>query len=174
LNAFEAIVPIASILVAAVTVCVTAWLMHRQAREMAQERNALAILEAIDRLSSPELVAAFAQLEGVNARYPNDDAIRAHYPGSPDAHANWVVGQYMETVACLARREVIDPSLIVDAVGLMIRTRWKALEPFVNRRRKIEDNQYIYENFEWLARYSDWWREVPRPPHPNYSPTQFQ
>lgn len=174
MNAFEAIVPIASILVAAVTVCVTAWLMHRQAREMAQERNALAILEAIDRLSSPELVAAFAQLEGVNDRYPDDDAIRAHYSGSPDEHANWVVGQYMETVACLARREVIDPSLIVDAVGLMIRTRWKALEPFVARRRRIEDNEYIYENFEWLARYSDWWRDVPRPPHPNYSPTQFE
>jgi hypothetical protein len=79
----------------------------------------------------------------------------------------------METVACLARREVLDASLIVDAVGHMIRARWKALEPFIARRRRLESNEYIYENFEWLAKYSAWWKDVPRPNHPNYSPTQF-
>ena len=140
---------------------------------MAHERNALALLEAIDRLTSPELVAAFDQLAGVDERYPTDDDIRTRYPRSADDTANNVVGQLMETVACLARREVLDATLIVDAVGYMIRQRWKGLRPFIIRRRQIERNAYIYENFEWLAQYSEWWKDVPRPPHPNYDPKQF-
>ena len=172
--AFDTIVPIVSLLVAFATVVVTAVLMQRQAREMAHERNALAILDAIDRLTSPELVAAFDELSTVNERYVDDDDFRTRYPVSADARANFVVGQLMETVACLARREVLDASLIVDAVGHMIRTRWKSMEPFVMRRRRLEDNEYIYENFEWLAKYSAWWKDIPRPPHPNYSPDQFK
>ena len=32
----------------------------------------------------------------------------------------------------------------------------------------------MFENFEWLARYSAWWKETPRPARaPNYSATQF-
>lgn len=170
---YETVVPIASLAVAFLTVIVTAWLMHRQAREMAHERNANAILEAIDRLTSPELVAAFDRLADINERMPTDADLQTQYPGSADETANFVVGQLMETVACLARREVLDPSLIVDAVGLMIRMRWQALEPFIVRRRRLERNPYIYENFEWLARYSEWWKDEPRPKHPNYSPTQF-
>jgi hypothetical protein len=173
MTSFETIVPIVSIAVALATILVTAFLMHRQARETAHERNALAILEAINRLTSPELVSAFEQLSGVNDRYPKDEDFFARYPGSSDYRANLVVGQYMETVACLARRDVLDASLIVDAVGYMIRARWASLAPFVIRRRRLEENEYLYENFEWLARYSNWWRDVPRPNHPNYSPTQF-
>jgi hypothetical protein len=173
MSPFETIVPIVSLIVAFATVIVTAVLMHRQAREMAHERNALALLEAIDRLTSPELIAAFDELANVNERYTTDEDFVARYPDSPDSRANFVVGQMMETVACLARREVLDASLIVDAVGHMIRARWKALEPFIARRRRLESNEYIYENFEWLAKYSAWWKDVPRPNHPNYSPTQF-
>ncbi len=173
MTSFDTIVSIVSLAVAFATVVVTALLMARQAREMAHERNALAILEAIDRLASIELVEAFEQLRGANERYPTDEAYLATYPGSDDQQAETVVGQLMETVACLARREVLDASLIVDAVGYMIRARWQMMEPFVVRRRRIHGNEYIYENFEWLARYSDWWKDIPRPDHPNYSPTQF-
>jgi len=173
MTAFETIAPIVSILIAFATVVVTALLMTRQAREMAHERNALAILESIDRLTSPELVLAFEQLSGADKRYASDADFLARYPGSDDERANYVVGQLMETVACLARREVLDASLIVDAVGHMIRRRWAQFEPFVDRRRRLEHNDYIYENFEWLANYSSWWRDVPRPRHPNYSPDQF-
>jgi uncharacterized protein DUF4760 len=173
MSTFDTVVPIVSLVVAFATVIVTAFLMARQAREMAHERNALALLEAIDRLASLELVAAFDQLRGVSDRYATDEDYLRDYPGSADAQADMVVGQFMETVACLARREVLDASLIVDAVGYMIRTRWAALEPFVQRRRRIHGNEFIYENFEWLARYSDWWKDTPRPNLPNYSPDQF-
>jgi len=174
MTSFDTIVPVVSLLVAFATVVVTAVLMHRQAREMAHERNALALLEAIDRLTSPELVAAFDELSTVNERYANDEDFIARYRGSADSRANFVVGQMIETISCLARRAVLDASLIVDAVGHMIRTRWKALEPFITRRRRVENNEYIYENFEWLARYSEWWKDIPRPKHPNYSPDQFE
>jgi hypothetical protein len=171
---FNEVAPIASVLVALLTIVVTATLMHRQAREMAHERNAIAILEAIDKLTSAELVRAFDDLADANDRYPTDTDFKANYPGSADATANFVVGQLMETVACLARREVLDVTLIVDAVGYMIRGRWRSLEPFIMRRRRLEKNAYIYENFEWLAKYSEWWKDEPRPKHPNYSPTQFE
>lgn len=173
MSLFNEIAPLASVFIAFLAVVVTAWLMHRQAGEMAYERNALAILEAIDKISSPDIVAAFEQLKGVNDRYPTDEAIRNLYPNSTDARADYVVGQYVETVSCLARREVLDASLLVDAVGLLIRNRWAAIEPFVARQRRVYNNPYIYENFEWLAKYSQWWKDVPRPRHPNYSPTQF-
>lgn len=174
MTSFETIVPIVSIAIAFVTVLVTATLMARQAREMAHERNAVAILESIDRLTRPELVKAFEQLANANERYPTDEDFLARYPGSADDRANYVVGQLMETVACLARRDVLDPSLIVDAVGHMIRRRWSEIEPFVFRRRRLERNIYIYENFEWLAKYSTWWKDVERPKTPNYSPDQFK
>jgi len=174
MTSFETIVPIVSIVIAFATVVVTALLMARQAREMAHERNAIAILESIDRLTRPELVKAFEQLATADERYATDDDLMARYPGSADDRANYVVGQLMETVACLARREVLDPSLIVDAVGYMIRHRWAEIESFVLRRRRIEKNDFIYENFEWFAKYSTWWKDVPRPNDPNYSPDQFK
>jgi hypothetical protein len=174
MTAFETIVPIVSIVIAFGTVIVTALLMARQAREMAHERNALAILESIDRLTRPELVQAFELLANANERYPTDKDFHARYPGSADDRANYVVGQLMETVACLARREVLDASLLVDAVGYMIRRRWAEVYPFVERRRRLEKNDFIYENFEWLAKYSTWWKDVPRPNNPNYAPDQFK
>jgi hypothetical protein len=85
-----------------------------------------------------------------------------------------LVGLYVETVAVLARRRVIDPSLLVDAVGLGLRRRWAAIRTFILRRRRLENNPYIMENFEWLAMYSAWWKDVPRPKRdPNYDPAQF-
>jgi len=169
LQSFNTIVPIGSLIIAFATVFVTAFLMQRQAREMAHERNALAILEAIDRLTSQELVQAFNSLADVAQRYPTDADFAANYPGSKDETANVVVGQLMVTIACLARREVLDASLIVDAVGYMIRKRLAAIQPLC----RLENNIYIYENFEWLAKYSDWWKDIPRPKHPNYDPAQF-
>jgi hypothetical protein len=84
------------------------------------------------------------------------------------------VAQFIETVACLARRRVLDPSLLVDAVGLHLRGRWNDIRTFVERRRRVEDNPYILENFEWLAMYSMWWKNTPRPRFDrNYDPRQF-
>jgi len=174
MTSFETIVPIVSIVIAFITVIVTALLMARQAREIAHERNAIAILESIDRLTRPELVKAFEQLSTADERYATDEDLLTKYVGSADDRANYVVGQLMETVACLARREVLDASLLVDAAGYMIRRRWAQIESFVMRRRRVEKNDYIYENFEWLAKYSTWWKDVDRPNVPNYSADQFQ
>jgi len=82
--------------------------------------------------------------------------------------------QFVETVACLARRRVLDPSLIVDAVGLVLRYRWNSIREFIDRRCKLENNEYILENFKWLAMYSAWWKDTPRPKGArNYDPQQF-
>ncbi|MDP9024688.1 MAG: DUF4760 domain-containing protein, partial [Candidatus Eremiobacteraeota bacterium] len=100
--------------------------------------------------------------------------ILKNFPSSADAKSLSVVGQYVETVACLARRRVLDPSLLADAAGLMLRTRWASIRPFVLRLRRCYDNDYMFENFEWLARYSAWWKETPRPPKDrNYIEGQF-
>ncbi len=169
----EAVTPLASLIIAAATVIFTTLMLHRQSRQMEHERNALAILEAIDRLTSSEIVRIFVQLRGVAERYPDDEALRKLYPGSQDELALYMVGQYVETIACLARRGIIDASLIVDAVGLMLRTRWTIIKRFVYHLRRHYGNEYMFENFEWLARYSAWWKDVPRPPSLNYSSTQF-
>jgi hypothetical protein len=85
-----------------------------------------------------------------------------------------LVAQYVETVACLARRGVLDASLLVDAVGFMLRSRGGTIRPFVERWRRARNNEYLFENFEWLAMYSTWWKETPRAPHdPNYDSKQF-
>ncbi|MBV9263779.1 MAG: hypothetical protein JO324_05600, partial [Candidatus Eremiobacteraeota bacterium] len=85
-----------------------------------------------------------------------------------------LVAQYFETVATLARRRVLDASLLVDAVGYMIRVRWETIRDFIFRLRRIRGNRYIFENFEWLAMYSAWWRQIPRPPgDKNYDEKQF-
>jgi hypothetical protein len=53
MSSFESIVPIASTMIAFATVVFTTLWMSRQTREIAHERNALALIEAIDGLSSP-------------------------------------------------------------------------------------------------------------------------
>jgi hypothetical protein len=166
-------IPIASLVIAFVTVVFTTFMLSRQVRQMEHERNALAILDAIDRLTSTEVVNVFAHLRGVEQRYPTDKAIAEHFAGSADERAMNMVGQFVETIACLARREVLDVTLICDAVGYMLRDRWATIEPFVMRWRRYNNNEFLFENFEWLAKYSAWWKDTPRPNAPNYNPNQF-
>ena len=166
--------PAASVGVAVLAVVLTTLLLGRQVRQMEHERNALAMLEAIKRLTDPRVVEIFDRLREVNERYPADTDILERYRGSADQRDFLIVGQYVETVACLARRRVLDASLLCDAVGMALRQRWATIRPFVERERAIENNPYILENFEWIARYSDWWKDEPRPKHDrNYDPHQF-
>jgi hypothetical protein len=171
---FDQVAPAASLIIAFATVLFTTLMLARQARQMEHERNALAILQAIERLTGSAIVHVFTQLRGVEARYPTDEAIRDRFVGSADEEALAMVGQYVETIAALARREVIDASLIVDAIGLMLRTRWATIRDFVYHLRRYRNNPFMFENFEWLARYSAWWKELPRPARAaNYQDTQF-
>lgn len=152
----------------------TSVLLARQARQMEHERNAAAIIEAIERITDARVVMVFDRLVNVSERYPTDEDLRLKYPHSQDARDFIAVASFVETVACLARRRVIDPSLIVDAVGLPLRRRWDEIREFIARRRRVEENEYIFENFEWLAMYSAWWKDTPRPRFDrNYYPNQF-
>lgn len=164
-----------SIVVSLIALGLSTILLTRQNKQLEHERNALAILDAIARLTDPAIVAAFAQLEGIGERYPDEEAVARNFVGSPDDRALVLVAQYVETVACLARRRVLDASLLVDAVGFMLRSRWNTILPFVQRWRRVCNNEYLFENFEWLATYSTWWKDTPRPPHElNYDPKQFR
>ena len=170
----EQVFATASIAVSLIALTMSAVLLTRQNKQLEHERNALAILDAIARLTDSAIVAAFAQLEGIGDRYADDDGVRENFVGSADDRALVLVAQYVETVACLARRRVLDASLLVDAVGFMLRSRWDTIRPFVKRWRRVRGNAYLFENFEWLAMYSTWWKETPRPPHDlNYDPRQF-
>jgi Domain of unknown function (DUF4760) len=152
----------------------TTLLLARQARQMEHERNAVAILEAIERITDERILGIFERLSSVNERYPTDDDIRRNYAHSQDERDFIAVASFVETVACLARRRVLDPSLIVDAVGLILRKRWEEVREFTMRRRRVENNDFIFENFEWLAMYSAWWKDTPRPRFDrNYYSKQF-
>jgi hypothetical protein len=170
----EMISSVASVAVAVLALVFTTVMLARQVRQMEHERNALAILEAIERLTDPRVVETFERLRNVNERYPTDADVLTKFHGSKDERDFLVVAQFVETVACLARRRVLDPSLLVDAVGLVLRRRWANIREFVLRRRALEHNDYIMENFEWLAMYSAWWKDTPRPRFDkNYQPHQF-
>jgi Domain of unknown function (DUF4760) len=170
----DQIVSIASVIVALLTIVITASLLLRQTKQIEHERNASAIIEALNRLTDPVAMAAFEALEGIEKRYPTDESALERFEDSDDDRALLLVAQYFETVACLARRGVLDATLLVDAVGLMLRTRWETIRPFVMRLRRVRNNEYIFENFEWIAMYSVWWKDIPRPPgDPNYNPKQF-
>ncbi|MBV9648335.1 MAG: DUF4760 domain-containing protein [Candidatus Eremiobacteraeota bacterium] len=170
----DQILSAASVIVAALAMVVTATLLIRQNKQLEHERNALAILEAISRLTDPVAIAAFESLEGVEKRYDTDEAVLTRFEDSPDDRALLLVAQYFETVACLARRRVLDATLLVDAVGLMLRTRWNTIRPFVMRLRRVRRNEYIFENFEWIAMFSVWWKDIPRPKGDrNYASDQF-
>jgi hypothetical protein len=172
--AFEQALAAASIVVSLIALGLSTILLTRQNKQLEHERNALAILDAIARLTDPAIVSAFGQLEGIGDRYPDDESVRRSFIGSPDDQALVLVAQYVETVACLARRRVLDASLLVDAVGFMLRSRWNSILPFVRRWRRVRDNEYLFENFEWLAMYSTWWKDTPRPSRDlNYDPKQF-
>lgn len=165
---------IASVGVAILALVFTTLMLARQVRQMEHERNALAILEAIERLTDPRVVETFDRLRDVNDRYPTNEILLEKYRGSKDERDFLVVAQFVETVATLARRRVLDASLLVDATGLPLRRRWQTIREFVQRRRALENNDYILENFEWLAMYSAWWKDTPRPRFDrNYRPNQF-
>jgi hypothetical protein len=170
----EQVFAASSVVVSLIALGLSSLLLTRQNKQLEHERNALAILDAIGRLTDPTIGSAFAQLEGIDGRFPDDETVLRDYAGSQDERALLLVTQYVETVACLARRRVLDASLLVDAVGYMLRTRWNTIRFFVERLRRVRDNEYLFENFEWLVTYSSWWRDTPRPPHdPNYDEKQF-
>lgn len=163
-----------SVVVSLIALGLSTFLLSRQNKQLEHERNALAILDAIGRLTDPAIVDAFAQLEGIGDRYPDDERVRNNFVGSSDDHAMLLVAQYVETIACLARRRVLDASLLVDAVGFMLRSRWNTIRPFVERWRRVRNNPYLFENFEWIAMFSMWWKDTPRPPGDrNYDEQQF-
>lgn len=163
-----------SVVVSLIAIGVSTALLTRQNKQLEHERNALAIIDAIGRITDPAIVDAFAQLEDIGSRYPDDESVKQSFDGSADDHALILVAQYVETVACLARRRVLDASLLVDAVGFMLRSRWDTVRPFVTHLRRVRNNEYLFENFEWIAMYSAWWKDTPRPPgDPNYDPKQF-
>jgi Domain of unknown function (DUF4760) len=167
--------PALSAAVALLALVFTTLLLARQVRQMEHERNALAILEAISRLTDPHVVDVFYQLRDMDARYPTDRDIAERYPGSEDEERMQIVATYVETIAVLARRGALDPSMLVDAVGLGLRRRWDTIRTFIERQRLVENNDGILENFEWLAMYSAWWKDTPRPSRDvNYDPQQFQ
>lgn len=164
----------ASVAVAVLALVFTSMLLARQVRQMEHERNALAILEAIERITDPRIVEIFTRLRGIDARYATDAEIVEKYYDSQDDRDLNTVASFVETLACLARRRVLDASLLVDAVGLGVRRRWETIRSFIERRRRLENNPYIFENFEWLAMYSAWWKDVPRPARDrNYDDKQF-
>src|SRR5579872_3694108 len=171
---FDAVAPAASLIIAFATVVFTTLMLSRQVRQMEHERNALAIIEAIDRLSSPHMVRTFTQLRDVASRYPTDADIGERFPGSQDDNALTEVGQYVETIACLARRQVLDPSLLVDAVGVMLRARCALIRAFASHLPCYNQHVFKIENIEWLARSSGWWKGLPRPARAqNCSERQF-
>jgi len=164
-----------SVIVAVLAMVFTTFLLSRQLRQMEHERNALAIMEAIERLTDAEVVEALRRLRGINARYPNDDTLLKDFSGSQDEHDVYALAGLMETISVLTRRGVLDPSLIVDAYGFGIRMHWVAIRDFILRYRKALDNPDVLNNLEWLATYSAWWKNTPRPANdPNYDPRQFQ
>jgi hypothetical protein len=164
----------ASVVVSLLALGLSTFLLTRQNKQLEHERNALAILDAIARLTDAKIVEAFAQLEGIGERYSDDETVRRDFGGSSDDQALILVAQYVETVACLTRRRVLDASLLVDAVGFMLRLRWETIRLFVERLRRVRGNPFLFENFEWLVTYSTWWRDTPRPANdPNYDPRQF-
>ncbi len=170
----EQVWPALSVAVAVLALVCTTLLLAQQVRQMEHERNALAILEAINRLTSENVNNAFHRLADVCDRYPTDEDVVRRFTGSSDEDDMLMVGTYIETVAVLARRGALDPSMLVDAVGLSLRQRWDMIWPMVERRRRVSKNPYILENFEWLAMYSAWWKDVPRPARErNYDPAQF-
>jgi len=170
----ELVFSAASVVVSLIALGLSTILLTRQNKQLEHERNALAILDAIGQLTDPIIIDAFAQLEEIGGRYATDDDVRTHFEGSADDRALLLVAQYVETVACLARRRVLDASLLVDAVGFMLRSRWNTILPFVVRLRRVRGNDYIFENFEWLAMYSVWWKDTPRPRGDrNYDDKQF-
>lgn len=165
----------ASVIVAVLGLTVSSFLIIRQAREMEHERNAVALLEATARINDPVILEVFERLEGIAERYPDDAAVRERYPVSRDHSDFQLVASYIETVACLARRRVIDASLIADTLGRVLRRRWLTIAPFVEHLRRLHDNPYILENFEWLALYCAWWKDTPRPSGDrNYDDDQFR
>jgi hypothetical protein len=170
----EQLWPALSVGVAVLALVLTSVLLLQQVRQMEHERNALAILEAIKRLTDPYVSEVFRRLENVAERYPTDEDFKERFEGSADYEALKTVGSYYETIAVLARRGVLDPSLLCDAVGLSIRERWDTIRMVVERRRRLRNNPFILENMEWLAMYSTWWKDTPRNPRDrNYNPNQF-
>ncbi|MBV8636760.1 MAG: hypothetical protein JO322_01620 [Candidatus Eremiobacteraeota bacterium] len=166
--------PALSVAVAVLALVCTTVLLARQVRQMEHERNALAILEAINRLTDVNITETFHRLAGVSDRYPTDEDVARRFPESTDEDDIRMIGSYIETIAVLARRGALDPSLLVDAVGLSLRERWEVIRPVIERLRRVRGNPFILENFEWLALYSAWWKDVPRSPRErNYRPTQF-
>ena len=110
-----------SVAVSLIALGLSTVLLTRQNKQIEHERNALAILDAIARLTDPAIVARSRSSKIIGARYPDDEPRAPRFRRLARRSRAVLVAQYVETVACLARRRVLDASLLVDAVGFMLR-----------------------------------------------------
>lgn len=97
----ELLLSSASVIVAVLALVFTTFLLSRQVRHMEHERNVLAMMQAIERLSDRAVVEAFGRLHGIDDRYPDDKAISERFAGSQDERYIYAVASFMETIAVL-------------------------------------------------------------------------
>lgn len=163
-------------MVTALVVVVTALIAYRQIRLSADElehlRSATQLsgtLEIYAELDSAEFRKACLFVVNDLAMQMRDPAFREE-ASQPVAfmdearHPEFHVARVFEKVGTYARHRLLDPVLLADNCGPLIRETWQALDKTgwfdLRRRRSI----YAYENYEFLYDAAMQWYENEAPP----------
>ena len=82
-----------------------------------------------------------------------DEAFRAEALSSaPDTnvHKEREILRQMERLASLIKNDLLDGTVILDAIADMVRETWYKLEPLVIEQRRVFGSDLIWENYEFL------------------------
>lgn len=162
--------------VTAVVIAATVAVGYRQIRlardQLAHLRGSTQLdgtMKVLAELESPEFRAArlFVQLE-LAARMQDasfrDELLRSRWDLAEDRHKELLVAGTFEKIGTYARHGLLDPVLMADYCGPLIRETWRKLEDcgFIELSRR--KSPYTYENFEFLYDAAMDWYDNEDPP----------
>jgi len=71
-----------------------------------------------------------------------------------------VVGSNLENIGNMIRNGLTEKGLFIEQFGNVVSEAWNLLEPYARVRRQLEENDAVWEDFEYLTMLSREWMET--------------
>lgn len=144
-----------------------------QLRHMRGGNQIAALNEVLERMQSAEFRDTLRYVYRELPKLYDDPEVRkdlVSYPLPTKYEQARTVANFFENVGTFVKRGVIDGAITADMWGDVILTTWHALSPMITNRRKVLNQQRIWENYEYLAMLCQRFKD--RHPDGTY-PTRF-
>ena|ERR1700730_164597 len=131
--------------------------MSAQLEHLRRATQLQGMLAIFDEIMAPDLMDSYRFIMTDFEMKMREEAFRAEaLQRTPDltAHKELPLMRHFERIGTLVKNDLIDVDVVLDFMGLFILDIWRHLEPIVVEQRRLQKQQSLWENFEYLGRKS--------------------